>query len=312
MTPPNPWPALPYDAWKDTCATLHLWTQIVGKIRLVQTPWTNHSWHVTLMLTPSGLATPPMAHGTRSFQLAFDFIDHALRIQCSDGTARSLPLRPQTVAAFHDELLGTLAQMALPVKIHRMPNEIPDAIPFDEDRTHAAYDADAAHRWWRAMAQTERVMTRFRAGFAGKCSPVQFFWGSFDLAVTRFSGRRAPEHPGGVPHLPDWVTREAYSHEVSSCGFWPGGDAYPAPMFYAYAYPEPPGFAAAAVRPGAAAYHPQLHEFVLPYDDVRRAPSPDDMLLGFFQSTYDAAAELGRWDRAELEFTGGREPRQAV
>ncbi len=300
-TDANDWPPLPYAPWKDAYATLHLWTQVVGKIRLAQTPWTNHSWHVALQLTARGLGTGPMPHGGRSFQIEFDFIAHQLLVQCSDGSTRSLPLRAQPVADFHRELMATLADMGLAVRIHPMPNEIPDAIPFDRDHTHAAYDADAAQRCWRAMVQAARVFGRFRAGFSGKCSPVQFFWGSFDLAVTRFSGRRAPEHPGGVPHLPDWVTREAYSHEVSSCGFWPGGAALPEPVFYAYAYPEPPGFAEAPVRPVQAHYHPQLREFVLPYDDVRRAASPDDSLLAFLQSSYEAAAELGGWPRAGLE-----------
>lgn len=302
MTEPDTWPALPYEAWKETNATLHLWMQIVGKIRLVQMPWTNHSWHVALYLTARGLTTSPIPHGTRSFHIDFDFVEHQLRIESSDGAARSLPLRAQPVADFYHELLATLGQMGLPVRIHPMPNEIPDAIPFDQDRLHAAYDGEYANRCWRAMLQAERVLERFRARYGGKCSPVHLFWGGFDLAVTRFSGRRAPEHPGGVPNLPDWVAREAYSHEVSSCGFWPGGAALPAPVFYAYAYPEPPGFASAAVRPGAAYYHAQLHEFVLPYDEVRQAQSPDDMLIDFFQSTYEAAANLGNWNRAELEF----------
>jgi hypothetical protein len=302
MTVPDAWPALPYDGWKETNATLHLWMQIVGKIRLVQTPWTNHSWHVALYLTTRGLSTSPIPHGARSFQIDFDFIDHQLRIGSSDGMTRSLPLRAQPVADFYHDLLTALDQMGLHVRIHPVPNEIPDAIPFDQDRVHASYDGEYANRCWRAMMHTERVLDRFRARYCGKCSPVHVFWGGFDLAVTRFSGRRAPEHPGGVPNLPDWVAREAYSHEVSSCGFWPGGPALPAPVFYAYAYPEPPGFASAAIRPEAAYYHEQLREFVLPYDDVRRAESPDDRLIDFFQSTYEAAASLGNWNRAELEF----------
>jgi hypothetical protein len=302
MTAPNAWPALPYEAWKDTYATLHLWLQIVGKIRLVQMPWINHSWHVTLYLTARGLTTSPISHGARSFHIDFDFIDHQLRIESSDGMMRSLPLRAQPVADFYHELLATLDQMGLHVRIHPMPNEIPDAIPFDQDRAHASYDGEYVSRCWHAMTHAARVLQQFRARYCGKCSPVHFFWGSFDLAVTRFSGRHAPEHPGGVPNLPDWVAREAYSHEVSSCGFWPGGPALPAPVFYAYAYPEPPGFASAAVRPGEAYYHEQLREFVLPYDDVRQAQSPDDTLIDFFQSTYEAAANLGNWNRAELEF----------
>jgi hypothetical protein len=295
------WPALPYEAWKDTYATLHLWTQIVGKIKMTHTPWMNHSWHVALYVTARGLSTALIHHGTRGFQIDFDFIEHRLRIETDDGEIRSLPLRAQLVAEFYHELMTTLDQLDLHAKIHTMPNEIPDAIPFDEDRVHASYDPEYAMRCWRAMTHAERVLQQFRARYCGKCSPVHFFWGSFDLAVTRFSGRRAPEHPGGVPNLPDWVAREAYSHEVSSCGFWPGGPALPAPVFYAYAYAEPEGFSTAAVRPGAAYYHAQLREFVLPYDEVRKAQSPDGMLMDFLQSTYEAAATLGNWNRAELE-----------
>lgn len=301
MSSSNDWPALPYEAWKDTCATLHLWTQIVGKIKLVQTPWINHSWHVTLYLTARGLTTLSIPHGTRCFQIDFDFIDHQLRIESGDGARKILPLRPQPVADFYHEVLAALDGLGLPMKIHPMPNEIPDAMPFDQDQVHASYDAEYANRCWRVMAQTERLLKQFRARYCGKCSPVHFFWGSFDLAVTRFSGRRAPAHPGGVPHLPDWVAREAYSHEVSSCGFWPGGAALPSPVFYAYAYPEPAGFASATVRPGAAFYHAQLREFVLPYEEVRLASSPDDVLMDFCQSTYEAAAELGNWNRADLD-----------
>jgi hypothetical protein len=304
----NEWPALPYQDWKDTCATLHLWTQIVGKIRLAQTPWITHSWHAALYLTARGLTTSPIPHGTRSFQIDFDFIDHQLRIETGDGAMRSLPLRAQAVADFYHELLATLGQLGLPVKIHAMPNEIPDAIPFDQDRVHASYDGEYANRCWRIMMQAGRVLLRFRAGYRGKCSPLHFFWGGFDFALTRFSGRGAPQHPGGVPNLPDWVTREAYSHEVSSCGFWPGGPALPSPVFYAYAYPEPAGFASAAVRPASAYYHAQLGEFVLPYDEVRQSPSPDDTLMEFLQSTYEAAANLGNWNRAELEFAPGALP----
>jgi hypothetical protein len=304
----NAWPPLPYAQWQDTYATLHLWTQIVGKIRLALTPWTNHSWHAPLYLNVRGLGTGPIPYGTRSLQVDFDFIDHQLRIATADGALRLLPLRAQAVADFYQEVLGTLGQLALPVSIHPMPNEIPDAVPCDQDRVHASYDADAANRCWSAMLQASRVLQRFRARFTGKCSPVHFFWGSFDLAVTRFSGRRAPPHPGGVPHLPDWVAREAYSQEVSSCGFWPGGAALPEPVFYAYAYPEPDGFGASAVRPEAAYYHPQLREFVLPYEAVRLAHSPDDLLMEFCQSTYEAAATLGAWNRSQLEYAPGEVP----
>ncbi|MDD5249031.1 MAG: DUF5996 family protein [Rhodocyclaceae bacterium] len=295
------WPELPFAAWRDTCATLHLWTQIVGKIRRVQTPWVNHSWHVTLYVTARGLTTSPIPYGGRSFQIDFDFIAHRLLIHTSDGQARTMPLAPRSVADFYRELFAQLAALGLHVKIHTTPNEVVDAIPFERDEMHSSYDAEYAGRFWRALVQADRVFKRFRAGFVGKCSPVHFFWGSGDLAVTRFSGRPAPAHPGGVPHCPDWVTREAYSHEVSSCGFWPGGEALPEAVFYAYAYPAPPGFGAARVRPEAAAYNAALGEFILPYDAVRRAPSPDAMLLEFLADSYAAAADLGKWDRAALE-----------
>ncbi|RJG07682.1 hypothetical protein D3870_18275 [Noviherbaspirillum cavernae] len=311
MTPPSSplppsrsedWPDLPWDAWKDTCATLHMWTQIVGKIRLTQMPWINHSWHVTLYVTARGMTTMSIPYGARSFQLDFDFIDHQLFIETSDGAVRTVALRPRTVADFYQELMAEMKDVGLDIRIHTTPNELPDPIPFEQDRTHAAYDAEYANRFWRALVQIDRVFKEFRAGYLGKCSPVHFFWGSFDLAVTRFSGRTAPEHAGGVPHCPDWVTREAYSHEVSSCGFWPGGDAVPYPLFYTYAYPEPEGFKDAPVRPPHATYHPTMYEFVLPYDAVRLAQSPDTTLLEFMQSTYEAAANLGKWDRAALEW----------
>lgn len=295
------WPSLPYDAWKDTCATLHRWTQIVGKIRLQSLPWTNHSWHVPLYITARGLTTSFMPHGERAFQIDFDFIGHRLLIQTSDGATDTVDLRPRTVADFYRELFSRLAALGLDVKIHTVPNEIVDAIPFDQDAAHASYDAEYANRFWRALVQANRVLHVFRARFIGKCSPVHFFWGAFDLAVTRFSGRPAPEHPAGVPHCPDWVMREAYSHEVSSCGFWPGGELLPEPVFYAYAYPEPAGFAGARVSPGKAFYHDTLHEFILPYEEVRLAASPDAMLLEFLQSSYEAAADLGHWERTALE-----------
>ena len=295
------WPALPFAAWRDTASTLHMWTQIVGKVRLTQTPWINHSWHVTLYVTPRGLTTSAIPHGLRTFQIDFDFIDHQVVVSACDGAVRTLPLQPQTTAEFHARLMAALEALGLPVAIHGRPNEVAEAIPFREDRVHAAYDAEAANRFWRALVQVDRVFKAFRAGFIGKCSPVHFFWGSFDLAVTRFSGRAAPEHPGGFPNLPDWVTREAYSHEVSSAGFWPGSDAMPAPMFFSYAYPTPDGFAAAPVRPEAAAWSSDLGEFVLPYDAVREADSPDEALLAFLESTYAAAADTAGWDRAALE-----------
>jgi hypothetical protein len=296
------WPALPYEAWRDTCTTLHLWTQIVGKIRLAQTPWTNHSWHVTLYVTPRGLTTSSVPYDGRAFQIDFDFIDHALSIQTSDGATRRLALEPQSVADFHDALMAALAGVGIRVRIHGRPNEVADPIPFCEDREHAAYDAEYAQRFWRVLLQVDRVLKQFRTRFLGKVSPVHFFWGSFDHAVTRFSGRKAPPHPGGIPNLPDAVTREAYSHEVSSAGFWPGGGAIDYPAFYSYAYPALAGFAAAPVRPQAAFFHEPLGEFLLPYDAVRSAPAPDALLLDFLQTTYEAAANGANWDRAALEY----------
>ena len=298
---PSPWPVLSYEQWRDTQATLHRWTQIVGKIRLAQTPWVNHSWHVPLYLTARGLTTTPIAYGSRIFEIEFDFIDHQLRIQTTEGLTETLRLAPRTVADFYRELFARLNSLGLEISIRAMPNEIPDAVPLDQDREHAAYDQEQVTRFWQALAQADRVLKVFRSRFIGKCSPVHFFWGSFDLAVTRFSGRRAPPHPGGVPNLPDWVAREAYSHEVSSCGFWPGGDALPQPVFYAYAYPEPEGFRSATVGPAGARYESTLGEFLLPYDDVRQSPSPDAAVLEFLQSSYQAAADLAGWDRPALE-----------
>jgi hypothetical protein len=295
------WPEIPLAAWSDTAATLHLWTQVVGKIRLVQSAWINHSWNVTLYVTAHGLGTSPIPHGERTFEIEFDLVAHRLAIRTSDAREAVLPLEPQSVATFYRRLMHELDALALHVDIDRMPNEVADPVRFDLDETHAAYDRDAAHRFWGALVQADRVFKEFRGRFIGKCSPVHFFWGAPDLAVTRFSGRRAPAHPGGIPHLPDRVTREAYSHEVSSAGFWPGGGAIPYPAFYSYAYPEPAGFPEAAVRPDAAFYSPDLGEFVLPYDAVRQAAAPDDTLLAFLESTYEAAARLGRWDRDALE-----------
>jgi hypothetical protein len=299
------WPALPYPAWKDTCATLQLWTQMVGKIRLAKTPWLNHSWHTTLLLTARGLATPPIFDNGRAFEFAFDFIDHVLWIWTSEGHERQLLLRPVPVAEFYIELMVALRELGIEVRIDEMPNEIADAIPFSADRVHSSYDRDYANRFWRVLLATHDVFSEFRTGFLGKASPVHFFWGSFDLAVTRFSGRRAPPHPGGVPHLPDAVVREAYSHEVSSAGFWPGGGGIDYPAFYSYAYPAPTGFAAAAVRPAQAFYSTELGEFILPYDAVRTAGDPRATLLEFLQSTYEAAADLAGWDRPALECAMG-------
>jgi hypothetical protein len=300
--PVEMWPALPYEAWKDTFATLHLWTQIVGKVRLAQTPWINHSWHVTLYVTPRGLTTSPIPYSEREFQIDFDFIDHALLIQTSDGETRRLALEPRSVAEFYDALMAALAEAGIHVRIYGRPNEVANPIPFREDRAHAAYDADYAQRFWRVLLQADRVFKQFRTRFGGKVSPVHFFWGSFDHAVTRFSGRTAPPHPGGIPNLPDAVTREAYSHEVSSAGFWPGGSGVDYPAFYSYAYPAPAGFATTPVRPEAAFFHKQLGEFILPYDAVRTSETPDSMLLEFLQTTYEAAANAAKWDRAALEY----------
>ena len=303
---PSPaWPSLPLVAWADTCATLHLWTQIVGKVRCALSPWVNHAWHVVLYVTARGLTTSPIPHGTRTFQLDFDFIDHLLLLQSSDGRTASIALQPQSVARFYCRLMNRLDDLKLHVEIDRYPNEVPEPIRFDHDEVHRAYDREYAARYWRVLVQADRVLKQFRAPFVGKCSPVHYFWGAPDLAVTRFSGRRAPPHPGGVPHLPDRVTRDAYSHEVSSCGFWPGGGPVPHAAFYAYAYPEPAGFAEATVRPDAAFYHRELREFVLPYDAVRTAADPDATLLDFLQSTYRVAAQLGGWDRERLETVAG-------
>ncbi len=295
------WPALSFADWGETCATLHMWTQIVGKIRLVQTPWINHSWHVTLYLTSRGLTTSPIPHGLQVFEIRFDFIDHELRILKSDGNTRKIKLQPQSVAKFLMMVMEALRELELPVEIEMLPNEIENPIPFDRDEEHRSYDGAYANRFWRVLLQADRVFKGFRSRFCGKCSPVHFFWGSFDLAVTRFSGRAAPPHPGGIPHLPDAVTREAYSQEVSSLGFWPGNAAVPTPLFYSYAYPEPPGFAQAKIEPQTAAYNAKMREFTLSYDEVRNAASPDETLLAFAQSTYDAASKLAKWDRAALE-----------
>jgi hypothetical protein len=295
------WPSLPLEAWSDTCATLHMWTQIVGKIRLAQSPWINHSWHVTLYVTSRGLTTSPIPYGNRTFQIDFDFINHQITIQSSDGGMAGFSLQPQSVAAFYGRLKDEMAKLDLHVNINQKPNEIPDPIPFDQDETHKAYDQVYANRFWRVLVQADRVFKEFRARFVGKCSLVHYFWGAPDLAVTRFSGRPAPEHPGGVPHLPDRVAREAYSHEVSSCGFWPGGGPIAYPVFYSYAYPEPAGFASAPVKPNAAFYSKDLREFILPYDVVHAAESPDETLLDFLQTTYEAAANLANWDRNFLE-----------
>jgi hypothetical protein len=290
------WPALPYEDWKDTQATLHMWTQIVGKIRLAQSPWVNHAWHSTLYLATRGLTTSPIPSGERVFQIDFDFVDHVVRIVTADNQLKRVDLKPQTTADFYAAVMDSLDALSLDVRIHARPNEVETAIPFAEDTEHASYDPAAVHEFWRVLLQMDRVFKAFRARFTGKCSPVHFFWGSFDLAVSRFSGRRAPEHPGGFPNMPDDVMRESYSHEVISCGFWPGGEAMPYPMCYSYAYPSPDGFSDAPVSPEAATWNADFGQFVLPYDDIRSSKSRDAVLLEFMQSAYDAAAGLAGWD----------------
>jgi len=298
------WPQLPSDQWAETLATLHLWTQVVGKIRLARTPWINHSWHVPLYVTTRGLSTSPMQAGDRSFELNFDFLSHCLDIRVSDGVDACIPLVPRSVADFHDELSVRLESMDLGTPIDTTPSEIPDGIPFEEDHEHASYEVAAVFALWRALLDARNAFTTFRARFIGKSSPVHFFWGSFDLAVTRFSGREAPPHPAGIPALPDWVAREAYSHEVSSLGFWPGNADNPTPVFYSYAYPSPDGFSEARVRPDEAFWFDDLGEFLLPYDAVRTAGDPAEAVLTFAQDTYDAAADLADWDRDALEWPG--------
>ena len=293
------WPALPYGAWSDSCATLQLWAQIVGKIRLALTPALNHTWNVTLYPTVRGLTTAPMPHGTRMLQIDFDFIGHALLLQTDDGGTVKIALVPMTVAAFYTAVMAALDELGTPVHIWRMPVEMADAIPFDQDFTHQAYDPAYAQRFWRILLQSNRVFGIFRARFIGKVSPVHLFWGALDLACTRFSGREAPEHPS-MAGLADRVTRDAYSHEVSSCGFWPGAPGV-GPLFYSYAYPEPPGYAQCPVEPAQASFNAQMGEFVLPYEAMRTSADPDAALLQFLQSTYEAAANMAKWDRAALE-----------
>lgn len=295
------WPELNWDEWKDSCATFHLWTQVIGKVRLVRSPWVNHSWHVPLYLSSRGFTTSVIPHEEQTFEIDLDLIDHELIISASSGQRESFSLEPMSVARFYERLLETLDRMKLSVEIHAMPNEIAEAVPFPEDDRHAAYDADQIQKFWRACLSIDTVFKEFRARFIGKSSPVHFFWGSFDLAVTRFSGRSAPPHPGGFPNLPDWVAREAYSHEVSSAGFWPGGEQFPQAIFYSYAYPTPEGFSEARVRPDEAFWTDEMGEFVLPYAAVQGADSPEDKLMEFLESTYEAAANLAEWDRDALE-----------
>jgi hypothetical protein len=295
------WPELPTAAWRDTYDTLHLWSQIVGKIRAARSPWLNHSWHVTLYVTARGLTTSSIPDGLRNFQIDFDFINHVLLVSSSDGAQRRFALAGHSVASFFSTLMAALAELGIDVGIDEMPNELPDPIKFSLDRKHASYDPDAVRRLFQILVNADRVFKQFRTGFLGKASPVHLFWGSFDLAVTRFSGRRAPRHPGGVPNLSDAVTCEAYSHEESSAGFWPGSGAIDYPAFYSYTYPEPAGFRAVKARPDAAFFSEALGEFILPYDAVRSAAEPDKALLEFLQSTYEAAANAAKWDRDALE-----------
>lgn len=299
------WPDIPYEPWKDSSETLHQWLQIVGKYRLACAPWLNHSWHATFYLTTRGLTTSVIHCADKSVQVDFDFIDHQLIGAASDGQRRALPLEPMSVAAFHERFRALVDELGVSINFDGTPNEVPEPIPFTENTAPGAYDADSVHRFWLALLQVDRVFKLFRTGFLGKVSPVHLFWGSFDLAVTRFSGRAGPRHPGGVPGLPDEVTREAYSHEVSSAGFWGGGGGLGFPAFYSYAYPTPEGFGEQPVKPSEAYFDANLGEFLLPYEAVRNAADPDQALLGFLQSTYDAAARLGDWNREALECPQG-------
>ena len=289
------WPPLPYDAWKDTYATLHMWTQVVGKIALAHAAPLNHSWAIALLFNARGLRTRLLSHGRRSFTLAFDFLDHQLVVETLDGARRALPLAPRSVADFHHDLMTTLEAMGLPVRIWSMPVEVPDPVRFEQDTVHHSYDPEHVERWWRILVHVHQVFTACRCGFIGKCSPVHFFWGAFDLAVTRFSGRLAPPREGPA------FMREAYSHEVISHGFWPGSAPVLEPAFYAYAVPEPEGLKTATIQPDGAYYHPDLREFILPYEAVRTAASPEGAISAFVDSTYARAAELAGWDRRALE-----------
>ena len=300
------WPSLDWTAWRETAIALQLRTQIVGKVRLALTPWLNHSWHVPLYVSARGLTTSPIHCGTHILEIAFDFLADALILTTSDGAERRIPLEPGSIADFHGKVMAALAELGITVTIDGLPSEMPDPVRFADDHAHGPYDADAVRGFWRALIQATRVFEQFRTGFLGKASPTHFFWGSFDLASTRFSGRSAPPHPGGVPGLPDAVTRDAYSEQEASLGFWPGSDAFPQAAFYAYAYPAPAGYAEAKVEPAAAVYDTTLGEFLLPYEAVRSAPDPDAALLAFCHTSYDAAADLGAWDRDALECPIGR------
>ena len=303
------WPDIPYQRWAPTGASLHMWTQIVGKFRFSLTPWINHSWQAAFYVNGRGLTTSLVPGRGVSYEAVFDFVDHALVVLTTDGRAERIPLEPMPVAEFHDRFVDILGRLGAPTGLHGVPNEVPDPVPFAAQTGSGAYDPDAVHDFWQALLAIDQVFKRFRTGFLGKTSPVHLFWGSFDLAVTRFSGRTAPPHPGGIPALPDVVTREAYSHEVSSAGFWPGGGGTDYPAFYAYAYPTPQGFGAASVSPAEARFHDGLGEFLLPYDAVRTAPDSEAALMAFLQSTYAATADRAGWDRAALDCDLG-EPRR--
>jgi hypothetical protein len=297
--PSDLWPSLPQSAWSETCATLQLWTQIIGKVRLALTPPINHCWNVTLYLTIRGLTTTPMPYGALMLQIDFDFVDHVLLLETGDCARATVALRPMTVAVFYREFMSALGTIGCPVRIWPTPCEIAQPIPFPEDSVHQSYDPEFVRRYWRILLQSTRVFTLFRSRFQGKVSPIHLFWGALDLACTRFSGRTAPPHPS-MPGLPDRVTRDAYSHEVSSCGFWPGAPGIE-PFFYSYAYPEPPGYSTYAIAPAIASFNPDFGEFVLPYEAMRQSPDPDAGLLQFLQTTYEAAANCAHWDRAALE-----------
>ncbi len=301
MNQDKKWPKLDFDKWKDTLYTVQMWTQIVGKIRLRNLPWLNHSWHTTLYVSPTGLTTNSINCGDGLFQIDFDFVDHQLIIQTSNGVKQIMKLYPRSVASFYNELMQNLEAAGIKTSIHASPNEVDPAIPFDEDEVHCSYDASQINTFWKALIKVNTVFTSFRARFTGKCSPVHFFWGSFDLAVTRFSGRTAPPHPGGAPNVPLRVMQEAYSHELSSCGFWPGNEQLPEAVFYAYCYPSTPDFSKQPVAPEAAYFSAQMGEFILPYEAVRLSSDPEEALLQFMQSTYEAAANTANWDRVALE-----------
>ena len=293
----NRWPALDYAQWRDTLQTLHLWTQIVGKVRLTLSPWVNHGWQVPLYVNARGLGTSAIHAAGGIFEIDFDFVEHRLIVRTSGGPDRGFALAPMSVASFYRQVMSELRGAGVTVTINVMPNEVPTPIRFPDDEVHASYDADAVHRFWQTLVQADRLCKVFRTSFLGKCSPVHFFWGSFDLAVTRFSGHPAPLHPGGFPSLPDSVTREAYSHEVSSAGFWPGNEVYPNPAFYSYAYPSPAGFAQATVEPSEALWSDTFGQWLLPYDAVRKAADPDAAVLAFLSTTYRAATDLSDWER---------------